>query len=161
MVKCHTPCRLTSTLRRRKEALNKLSPEERGGVREDAAGASRARGVTLPRKWRPNEELGQVLSDCIRSRGSSGYPRRWRCQAQRQRLRRADCRHAGVPQWRQSRAGGIAAMVVKRFTGPIPNGVALENSPSNRAHVSRRGPPYPRSASCIDHPDGGARLVRS
>ncbi len=57
----HTPCRPTSTLRQRRGALAKLSPEDRAAFVKMLQERAAARGVTLPRQVTP--EQGQVLTD--------------------------------------------------------------------------------------------------
>ena len=61
MGKYPTPFRQISTL---KEALSKLSPEERAAFMKMLQDRAAARGVELPRQVAPEpKDLGQVLTD--------------------------------------------------------------------------------------------------
>jgi len=102
------------------EALDKLSPEERAAFVKMLQERAVARGVTLPRKVAPEpKELGQVLSELHQKPGQlrdilgGGDD-----QAQRQAPASSPIADILASPMAKAVLAGIAAMVVKRFTGP-------------------------------------------
>ena len=102
------------------EALNKLSPEERAAFVKMLQERAVARGVTLPRKVAPEpKELGQVLSELHQKPGQlrdilGGGD----AQAQGQAPASSPIADMLASPMAKAVLAGIAAMVVKRFTGP-------------------------------------------
>ena len=134
MVKCHTPCRPINTLRQAREALGKLSPEDRAEFLKMLQERAAARGVKLPGKVASDPtDLGKVLTDLHQKPGQ---------------LR--DILGGGQPQGQapgsnpiidilkspQAKAvlAGIAAMVVKRVKQGSPE--RREAAPERR-HLLR------------------------
>jgi hypothetical protein len=102
------------------EALDKLSPEERAAFVKMLQERAVARGVTLPRKVAPEpKELGQVLSQLHQKPGQlrdilgggDGQP-------QGQAPASNPIGDMLASPMAKAVLAGIAAMVVKRFTGP-------------------------------------------
>ena len=102
------------------EALSKLSPEERAAFVKMLQDRAATRGVTLPRQVAPEpKELGQVLTDLHTKPGQL-----------RDMLGGGDVQPRGqtpasnpigdilASPMAKAVLAGIAAMVVKRFTGP-------------------------------------------
>ena len=112
-----------------REALGKLSPEERAAFVKMLQERAAARGIKLPREVASDpKDLGKVLTDLHKqARSAPGYPRRWPASGASARVK-PDHRHAVVPTG-QGRARGYRGHGGKaRHAGFVSNGVRQRRS---------------------------------